>query len=57
MALIKASHLARIRRARIGKDEVWMTRFARPLQQVVPDQLVMDVGGDLDNCESGFCMT
>lgn len=44
------------RRARIGKDEVWMTRFARPLDEVVSDQLVLDVG-DLDNCESGFCMT
>jgi 3'-phosphoadenosine 5'-phosphosulfate sulfotransferase (PAPS reductase)/FAD synthetase len=44
------------RRERIGKDSVWMTRFARPLDEVVADQLVLDVG-DLDNCESGYCLT
>lgn len=43
------------KRAKIGKDAVWLTRKMRPLDQVVGDQL--DMFDDIDDaCESGFCM-
>lgn len=44
------------RRASLGKDEVWLTRFARPLAGVVDDQMTLDVDST-DSCESGYCMT
>lgn len=43
------------RRAMLGKDEVWLTRHALPLDQVVDDQLVFE-GPGMDNCESGYCL-
>lgn len=42
------------RRQTLGKDEVWLTRSARPLRESVDDQLVLD---GLDGCDSGWCMT
>lgn len=42
------------RRRELGKDAVWLTRRARPLAEVVDDQLVLD---GMDGCESGWCMT
>ena len=42
------------RRAGLGKDDVWLTRHARPLADTVDDQLVLD---GLDGCDSGWCMT
>ena len=42
------------RRRELGKDAVWLTRHARPLADVIDDQLVFD---GLDGCESGWCMT
>lgn len=43
------------KRAKIGKDSVWLTRKMRPLDQVVGDQ--SDMFDDIDDaCESGFCM-
>lgn len=48
------------RRATLGKDKVWLTRFATPLDQVVADQLVLDVdgpGSDGAPCDSGHCFT
>jgi hypothetical protein len=55
----RAVHLERLmneRRRELGKDEVYLHRSARPLDDVVGDdqQLVLDVD---DTCESGFCMT
>lgn len=41
------------RRGELGKDPVWLTRHARPLAEVIDDQLVLD----FDGCESGWCMT
>lgn len=44
------------RQERLGRSPVWFTRHGRPLDEVVADQLVLDVG-DLDNCETGYCVT
>lgn len=44
------------RRARLGKDPVYLTRYARPLLEAIgPVQEALFE--DDDNCESGFCMT
>lgn len=48
------------RRAELGKDNVWLTRFARPLNEVIHDQLVFgldDPGTDDAPCDSGHCFT
>jgi hypothetical protein len=42
------------RRHELGKDPVWLTRYARPLADVIDDQLVLD---GFDGCDSGWCMT
>jgi len=39
-----------------GKDKVWLTRYAKPLDLVVDDQLTFDFGGPED-CDSGYCFT
>lgn len=44
------------RRDNLGKEHVWLTRFNRPITQVVDDQMVLDFGS-LDNCETGYCLT
>jgi len=46
------------RRGRIGKDHVYLTRFGKPLIEAFAGRqgLLFD-GLDLDNCESGYCMT
>lgn len=43
------------KRAALGKDKVWLTKFAGPLNDVIPDQLSLVDDGD--SCESGYCMT
>lgn len=44
------------RRDRLGKDHVWLTRYGRPLDEVFKfDQIELPL--ELDNCESGYCMT
>lgn len=46
------------RRDRMGKDHVWLTRFNRPLDEVVDiSQESFKFGEALDVCESGYCMT
>ena len=48
------------RRDALGKDHVWMTRFGRPLDEVVSDQLVLDVegpGSARATCDTGHCFT
>lgn len=49
------------RRDELGKDHVYLTRFGRPLRTVARgDQQTLPFGGDdadLDNCDSGWCMT
>lgn len=42
---------------RIGhKKPVWLTRFAKPLDQAIGDQTAFDFSDEWDNCESGYCM-
>jgi len=46
------------RRDRMGKDHVWLTRFNRPLDEVVDiSQESFKFGEALDLCETGYCMT
>jgi len=48
------------RRKRLGRDNVWLTRFARPLDEVVHDQLTLgydDPGSADAPCDSGHCFT
>lgn len=48
------------RRDRLGRDHVWLTRFAKPLDEVVADQLVLavdDPGSADAPCDSGHCFT
>lgn len=50
------------RRARLGRDPVWLTRFNQPLEQAVPaaqDTLTGIDGhvGDDDGCDNGACFT
>jgi hypothetical protein len=42
------------RRDALGKDHVYLTRFAKPLAETVDDQLVLE---GMDGCDSGWCMT
>ncbi|WP_283139735.1 phosphoadenosine phosphosulfate reductase [Rhizohabitans arisaemae] len=45
------------RRTELGKDPVWLTRYAAPLDEVVPadDVLPLDLGDG--GCDSGWCFT
>ena len=45
------------RRKKLGKDNVWLTRFGRPLDSVVDISQIESQWEDLDICESGYCMT
>lgn len=45
------------RRAMLGRDPVWLTRFRKPLRDAIGLQAVMDFGDDGDACESGYCLT
>ena len=55
---VKLERYINDRREALGKDKVWMTRFARPLDQVVDiSQESFKFGEDLDVCETGYCMT
>lgn len=44
------------RRARWGKDPVWLTRFLKPLDQAIPESGQLDLF-EADGCDSGFCRT
>ena len=48
------------RRAMLGKDKVYLTRFAKPLREVFQEQLNIlpkdsDSGPDIDTCDEGVC--
>jgi len=46
------------RREELGKDRSHMTRFNKPLDQVIDDQLTLDGFDDgPDSCDSGSCFT
>ena len=58
----RAVHMERTlneRRAALGKDKVWLTRFARPLDEAIRSQdllpLLPDPAGG--ECDSGWCFT
>lgn len=44
------------KRGALGKDQVWLTRFGRPLAEAIPEggQIAMD---GFDACENGWCWT
>ncbi|MFH8752987.1 phosphoadenosine phosphosulfate reductase [Streptomyces rimosus] len=47
------------RRAALGKDPVYLTRFGRPLREAIPDGVDLLPGIDEADglCDSGWCMT
>lgn len=45
------------RRAALGKDSVWLTRFAKPLREAIGHQSMMQFDDVADGCEAGYCMT
>lgn len=44
------------RRAMLGKDPVWLTRFRKPLREAIGHQGMLDLEIG-DACESGYCLT
>ena len=47
-----------LRRDKLGKDHVYLTRFARPLREAITEaQAPLFDGDGLDGCDSGWCMT
>jgi hypothetical protein len=51
--------LLNARRDELGKDHVFLTRFAQPLRVAIPDgvDLLPIFDGDDANCDNGWCMT
>lgn len=46
------------RRASLGKDPVYLTRFNRPLRQAIPAGVdLLPLADDDEGCDSGWCMT
>lgn len=46
------------RRDGLGKDHVYLTRFARPLRQAIPDGVdLLPLADDDASCDGGWCMT
>lgn len=48
------------RRRMLGKDPVWLTRFAKPLREAIgePEALLPGFDGDAEGqCDSGWCFT
>jgi hypothetical protein len=47
------------RRDELGKDHVYLTRFARPLREAIPDGVdLLPMFDESDGlCDSGWCMT
>lgn len=52
-------HLLNTRRQALGKDPVWLTRFAAPLAHVIPagQQTLPLLDEDGAGCDNGWCMT
>lgn len=53
---VELERLINAKRAALGKDDVYLTAYGRPLDSVIGDgvQLTLDDAGD--SCESGYCM-
>lgn len=45
------------RRDVLGKDHVYLTRYGRPLADVVADRSAQGTLDGMDGCDSGHCMT
>ena len=49
------------RRAMLGKDPVYLTRFNAPLREAIPAAQTMlpifDVSPDVETCDEGYCWT
>lgn len=45
------------RRAMLGKDRVWLTRFARPLDEAIRSQDTLPLDDSEGQCDSGWCWT
>lgn len=46
------------RREVLGKDPVYLTRFAKPLRVAIPDGVdLLPIFGDDAHCDNGWCMT
>jgi len=47
------------RRDSLGKDHVWLTRFAGPLPDVIGEaqDMLPGFGPDIDTCDEGYCWT
>jgi hypothetical protein len=63
-AAVDLEALLNRRRAELGRDPVYLTRFGRPLgevfahrQGVLFGDSTAEASADLDACESGYCMT
>jgi len=47
------------RRERLGKDHVYLTRFAQPLREAIPEaaDMLPIFAPDTDTCDEGYCWT
>jgi hypothetical protein len=45
------------RRADLERDNVWLTRFNKPLREAIGDQQMRTFADLDDTCESGYCLT
>jgi len=49
------------RRDELGKDHVYLTRFAKPLREAIPEAQnmlpIFDVSPDIETCDEGYCFT
>jgi hypothetical protein len=51
-------HTPNQRRAALGKDAVWLTRFAKPLPEAIHEaQPDLPLGGLDGGCDDGYCWT
>ena len=58
----KAADLEKLlneRRAILGKDPVWLTRFNKPLEEAIPFPIHVWISarGRAEGCDSGHCWT
>lgn len=50
--------LLNARRDELGKDHVYLTRFAKPLRVAIPDGVdLLPIFDNDDHCDNGWCMT
>jgi hypothetical protein len=57
---IRIEEMLNERQASMGRESIWLTRYARPLDEVVDDQMVLavdDPGSADATCDTGHCFT